>query len=254
MTAISAVVIVGLILCVVLVVADIASGDGRDVVASSAGPASAPGATAVATGGAPTTDDGGGTPAPTDPAGPCPPLTQGFAGTPQEEPSEITWERYRGLALPSSPLSGPVGGTGSVSRCFAHTPTGALIAAMQISSRALYAPDWRSVAEYQLLPGAGTDEFVTRMTSLVGTAHPGLVRDVVGLLQPAGFKFLAYSPEQAVIALAFASEGNARLQSAVYTVVWGGHDWLLQAQPDGTVSALPQRPESLDGFVPWGAE
>lgn len=254
MTAISAAVIVGLILCVVLVVADIASGDGKGTggAASSAGPppSTAPGAAPV-TGRPPAADSA---PLPTNQSGPCPPLTQGFAGTPEQEPSEIVWESYRGLALPSSPLSGPVGGMGSVSRCFAHTPTGALLAAMQISSRALYAPDWRSVAEYQLFPGTAADEFVTRMTSLVGTAPPGLVRDVTGLLQPAGFKFLAYSPEQAVIALAFGSEGNARLQSAVYTVVWGGHDWLLQAQPDGTVSALSQRPASLDGFVPWGNE
>ncbi|HSA50265.1 MAG TPA: hypothetical protein VLH10_09160 [Yinghuangia sp.] len=260
-TAISAAVICGLILCVVVVVVDIAGGGGRDgAAAQTAGPTTvpppggAPGTGGTGTGGTGNTSSGGGTPVPTQPTGPCPPLTGGFAGMPEQEPSEIDWESYRGLAMPSSALSGPVGGTGSVSRCFARTPTGALLAAMQISSRALFAPDWRSVARYQLVPGPSTDEFVTRMTSLVGTTAPGLVRDVTGLMQPAGFKFLAYSPEQAVLALVFASEGGARMQSAVYTVVWDGDDWLLQVQPDGTVGALPQRPTSLDGFVPWGKE
>ncbi|NUU26457.1 MAG: hypothetical protein HOV68_33875, partial [Streptomycetaceae bacterium] len=189
---------------------------------------------------------------PADPAQDCPPLDGGAAGVPAQQPSEIAWVDYRGLALPSSPVSGPATTEGSVARCFAHSPTGALLAVAQISAHALLAPDWRTVADLQLLPGPSADAFVTRMTSMLGTAPPASTGDVTGLLQPAGFKVLAYTDQQAVIALAFASEGKARVQTTVYTVVWGGHDWLLQAEPDGQVGAMTQRSAVLDGFVPWG--
>ncbi|UGQ12299.1 hypothetical protein LO772_01420 [Yinghuangia sp. ASG 101] len=253
MTAVSAVILACLGLCIFWVVSDILAGDHPGVVKPSDA-SQVP----VAGGDPLPANDAkpppGGVPKPNSPTGPCPVLDGGLVDTPTQEPSELEWESYRGLAMPESRFSGPVGGSGSVSRCFAHTPTGALLAAMQISSRAVLAPDWRSVAQYQILPGPAADEFISRMTSLVGTAEPGLVRDVTGLMQPAGFKFLGYSPDQAVIALAFSSESGVRMQSAVYTVIWNGDDWLLQAQPGGSVSALSQRPESLDGFVPWGKE
>lgn len=252
MTVVSGIVIGCLALCVVLVVAAIAGGGKGAAAAPTPGPRTAPGDDAPRPG--TPSPPSGGIPIARGPSGPCPALTSGPTGVPGYEPSELEWESYRGLAMPFSRSAGPKGGAGSVSRCFAHTPTGALLAATHISARALLAPDWRPIAENQFVPGPATDAFVTRMTSLVGDPTPGLVRDVTGIMQPAGFKFLGYTPEQAVVALLFASEAQARMQSAVYTVVWGGDDWLLQAQPDGTLGTMRQRPTSLDGFVPWGKE
>lgn len=172
---------------------------------------------------------------------------------PTQEPSEIEWEDYHGLAVPTSPTSGPAVFIGSVARCYARTPTGALLAAAQIAARAELAPDWPAIGAYQLEPGPATDEYIARTTRLKGTPRAGPVRDATGLMQAAGFRFLSYSDQQAVIVLAFATDGGL-LQSGVYTVVRGPYDWLLRAEPDGTVGALVQRLTSLDGFVPWGKD
>ncbi|WTX00842.1 hypothetical protein OG216_46230 (plasmid) [Streptomycetaceae bacterium NBC_01309] len=169
-----------------------------------------------------------------------------------EEPPEIVWEEYRGLALPSSPLSGPVKLEGTVARCFARTQTGALLAATQISSRAVLGVDWRSVVERQLVPGPGAEAHVKKMEGLAGTDAARSGSDVAGLLQPAGFRVLTYTADQATVALVYGSELGRRLQSMLCTVVWTSGDWFLQPEPNGEIGALVQRPDSLEGFVPWG--
>lgn len=260
-TVISWFVVGVVLLCAVLVVGDIVSGNRSGaptgpgtIAAGSPGPSGSapPGSNPRST----TTRPGsvGNAPeAALDPTAPCPQLPGGAADVPGREPAEIEWRPFRGLDLPVSVSSGPVIEQGNVARCFAHTPIGALLAAMQISVRAEFAPNWNDVVTYQLVPGPGADAYRTRMRSLIGPFETGLIGKISGRLPPAGFKFLGYTPEQAVIALAFGSEGGAQVQTSVYTVVWSGGDWLMQAQPDGALGALAQRSASLDGYVHWGA-
>lgn len=260
MTVVSIVVMACLLLSTLVVLVGIASDDrgkrsDRGIPSAAGEPAEPPEAARAAAEVGPS--GGSVSPAQTeieDPYGPCPPTGPSNDRVPTQEPSEVEWEDYHGLALPTSPTSGPLVYVGSVARCYAHSPTGALLAAAQISARALLAGDWAAVGSHQIEPGPASAEYHSRMTRLKGTTVvPRWGRDLDGLMEPAGFRFLSYSDQQAVIVLAYATEGGL-LKSAVYTVVRGTHDWLLRAEPDGSIGALVQNPSSLEGFVPWGRE
>jgi hypothetical protein len=131
---------------------------------------------------------------------------------------------------------------------FEQTPTGALIAAAQISSRFLISPgqDWRKVVKDQVAPDAGRDAYVDKRAKVtVSTVAPGTYG------QFAGFRFVTYSSETAVIQYVTRFT-NGNLQVTTDTVRWIDGDWKLQLQPDGSPSPTAQGVTSLTGFVPWG--
>lgn len=162
---------------------------------------------------------------------------------PQTAP-QATWTVYSSVALPSSPTAGPAVVTGDVARCYAHTPVGALFAAPQIDIRSVEASDWRAVVDQQIVPGPGRDAYVKDHDA--GNIETNLQGG-----QFAGFKFVTYSPSQAVIEFAFHFP-NGGYQTSTVTVIWSGTDWKLQLQPDGQDSPTYQTISSLDGFVRWG--
>jgi len=167
---------------------------------------------------------------------------------PDSPPAGVTWALFQGVALPTSSTSGPLRVAGPVYAGYAHTPTGALLAANQIGIRHVLTPGagWRQVLQQQVLPGAGRDAFsknrakVTTIDMVPGT-----------LGQLAGFRFVTYSPDVAVIQLV-SRFSTGTLQLTTSTVRWANGDWRLQLQPDGGTSPTAQRVDSLSGFVPWG--
>ncbi|MGI8682382.1 MAG: hypothetical protein ACR2JO_09725 [Mycobacteriales bacterium] len=169
------------------------------------------------------------------------------ATVPNSPPPGITWGLFQGVALPSSHSSGPTRVSGPVYAGYAHTPTGALLAAAQISSRYLISPgqDWRQVEERQVVPGPGRDVYVQKRAKVDSTSVPP---GTYG--QFAGFRFVTYSPDVAVVQFVSRfSSGN--LQVATDTVRWLDGDWKLQLQPDGSATPTVQSVSTLAGFVPW---
>jgi len=130
---------------------------------------------------------------------------------------------------------------------YAHTPTGALLAATQIGARYLISPgdDWRRVVQEQVLSGPGRDVYVEKRAKVTSSAPPGTYG------QFAGFRFVTYTPDVAVIQLV-SRFSDGTLQVSTYTVRWVNGDWRLQLQPDGGASPTLQRVDNLAGFVPWG--
>ena len=62
-------------------------------------------------------------------------------------PTGIAWQYWRTAVLPSSATAGPMVVHGDVAPCFAHSPLGALIGAVQIPTRdgaSDRAPEWQS--------------------------------------------------------------------------------------------------------------
>jgi hypothetical protein len=204
------------------------------------------------------TNDGGGAPpakqttSPPASASSAPPAATGCHPTdtdqqiPQTAPAGIEWSVIKSEAVPTSRTAGPLAVDGDVAGCFAHTPTGALIAALQIEARHLLCDDWKRVTEQQVMPGPGRDAFEKRRATITGdTTDPGTYGQV------AAYQFVTYTKDTAVIQ--FVSRfTDGTMQVSVLTVVWSNGDWRLQLQPDGADSPSSQAVQSLDGFVPWG--
>jgi hypothetical protein len=166
---------------------------------------------------------------------------------PTTTPAGVTWELFQAIAVPASAAAGPLKREGDLRSCYAHTPTGALIAATQIEPRLTYSSSWRQILDRQVMDGAGKNAFLADRKA---KGVPGVL-PAGGVAQYAGFKFVTYSPDTAVIDVANRL-GPDTWVSGISTVKWRGGDWKLEIRPDGTPSAEGQDLSSLTGYVPWG--
>lgn len=188
-----------------------------------------------------------------NPATVCPPSDGPDRTIPRAAPAGVTWSMFRSSILPLSVTVGPTRADGDVVRCFQHSPVGALIATAQISSRYAFSPDWRNIMDQSLVPGSERDtvrasrENAATAAPTANSGRPGTV------MQIAGFKFVSYADETAVIQIVRSTDDGAHLVSALYTVHWVGDDWRLQIQADGSEASMIQRESSLSGFVMWSA-
>lgn len=166
-------------------------------------------------------------------------------------PADTTWNLYRGVAMPYSAGAGPtVIEEGEVARCFSGSKQGAVLAAIHISARSLFSPLWRDVIAKQVVPGEGRDAFMRLKQRSQGSdidkRPPSDSKP-----QIAGYRFVMYSQETAVLQIVTRQPANASLQSSVVTVVRDRNDWKLQLLPDGSASPRPQQLPTLVGFREW---
>ncbi|RBM18116.1 hypothetical protein DI005_20195 [Prauserella sp. PE36] len=161
---------------------------------------------------------------------------------PTSAPADTRWELYQGFALPSSPTHGPSTVDGALASGYARTPTGALLASVNVVYRLALAPgqSWRAVAEQQVV-GDGKQAFIEQMAGADRAATSGL--------QPfAGFKFLSYDGQTAVIGTAVGTPGNYTTSTVVMR--WVDGDWRFSLT--GTDTALTQQVSDLTGYIAWG--
>jgi hypothetical protein len=191
-------------------------------------------------------------PPPLAPAGPglvAPPDAQLDQTVPTSPPTDVQWQLYQREALPYSAAAGPRTIEGAVARGYAHTPTGALIAALQIGARKLLSPGdaWRQVVDRQIVPGPGRDRLIQLRSQITVTADdPPDPR----MGQTSGFRFVTYTPDIAVIEFA-TKFGDGHMQVTTSTVRWSDGDWKELLQPDGSESPTAQAIPDLTGFVAW---
>lgn len=189
----------------------------------------------------------GGVPAAATPSGGRPEAGSAEDVVPTVAPGGVRWELYRTVALPFSDEAGPREVRGDVAAGYARTPTGALLASQQVAVRRVLAEDWRAVTDRSVAEGPGRDAWVAARARY-GRLDPPAPGE---LGQMAGFRFVDYSPDRAVIQ--FVSRfGSGRLQVVTSTVAWKDGDWRLVLQPDGGESPTAQTVGSLAGFVAWG--
>jgi hypothetical protein len=142
---------------------------------------------------------------------------------------------------------------GDVAYCFAHSPLGALIGAVQIYSRMELAigPEWEPIVYGQLVPSPGRNQ-------LVAAIEAGAKADPAGYNAPpapgsfseiAGFSFVSYSPGTAVIDLVVTKSGAYAV--APLTVSWVNGDWKLDVTPTGGLTGPAQPISSTVGYVAW---
>jgi hypothetical protein len=200
-------------------------------------------------------------PVPTTTGTPAPATTSGEA-VPVVLPADVTWVSVAGVALPVSETAGPHRHEHGLASGFAHTPTGALLAAAHLL--------------VNTTPQVGSDVFgPTLQTQVVGQHAPAMRAAVaadyralagesagggpVGSLSAAlaGVRMSAYAGNAATVDLltvAVDSTGTARFAASLVDMAWTGSDWALVAPPegrwDGVVRAVT--PSQAAAYPPLG--
>ncbi len=172
-------------------------------------------------------------------------LTDTNQTPPTSTPKDVTWQLIKGDAMPVSPSAGPGRIEGPIARCYAHTPLGALIAASQIGDRLGVASNREAIEilRRQAIPGPGVNN---NLRLLAGPE----VNDGSSDGQLAGFQFVDYTPDMAVINLANRLT-DGTFNAATFTLKWLDGDWKIKIQDSGADSSSVSQVTSLAGYVPW---
>jgi hypothetical protein len=185
-----------------------------------------------------TGSSGAGSPAPASrpaAAGGCS-LPAGSQTVPYNSPpAGTTWNQVGSMETPQAPSTlGPQRTSGVWNTCFAHSPSGALMAAFNLWAEATAA----SPSDVFHRLGLGAPANLGNNDRL----------DAQGPVQFAGYKYGSYSSTAAQIFVVIrGSQGG--LEAAGTTMHWTGSDWRYVFPPQG-VPPL-QRLSDLTGYVTW---
>lgn len=157
----------------------------------------------------------------------------------QEIPASAPVTTWKQLGTATVPFAADTFGPGAVvgdevPTCFAHNPTGALYAAGAIGGL-VSAQKFAAVADHLAAPGPGVEK----------------VRDTPSSdasVFVAGYQYLTYSEDLAVISIAFGSSNGAYVAWPM-TLEWIDGDWKVQVPEDG--NAPFSQLENLDQFEGW---
>ena len=168
---------------------------------------------------------------------------------PDSPPPGVTWQIIDTVALPFSAGAGPASVADGIPSGFAHTPTGALVAMVQIDFRHLIEPNFVAVTQADVANTPGRAKFfhLVEADRLTNPPNP----EPGTYLQLAGFQFVRYTTSTAVIQL-LTARPDGSYQVSTLSVAWDGNDWQLVLQADGTDSPNQQIVSSPVGFVLWG--
>lgn len=166
-------------------------------------------------------------------------LPDGNQSKPATTPADTKWELVGKIAAPTSPARYGPGKTASngLRSCFAHSPTGALYAAANVTTLSAIGKT-RLVLENLAVPSPERD-------AILSQSEPAPSTDTAQL---AGFAIRSYSSDQAVIDLAFRGD-NGTFVSIPVPLQWYGGDWKIIVPATGSTGA-GQIPD-LSGYIPW---
>ncbi|WP_454778734.1 hypothetical protein [Georgenia muralis] len=164
-------------------------------------------------------------------------------GTLTAAPAETDWELVGTTAAPSVEGHGPgVVEDNGFRSCFAHTPTGALLAAANVAAMGSDPALTPTVAEHLFAEGPGRDAALSAPPT--GNAGGGV------RVQIAGFRVLNYAGTEASIDLALRGS-NGVLGGQVFDLVWEDRDWKMQIAPDGQLPTDLAVLPDLTGYILW---
>lgn len=168
-------------------------------------------------------------------------LPEGNQAVPLVAP-EVEWKMERKVAVPFAPAtSGPATNIDGVHKCFAHNPSGALIAAAHMLSVA-----WQD----------GVGELVKNYA--VESMEKASVLDV---LKDKPMSPPEVAPQIKAYQIVMDNRDRARVQMVVSAqdslirglliLEWNGDDWAID--PTGVVSERGEEVSDLAGYTPWGS-
>jgi len=163
---------------------------------------------------------------------------------PHAAPPAVTWQFEADMLIPLQQAGGPaVTASNGVRSCFAHSPTGAVLATLVLLGQIRNKDLAESVLETRVLPGPG------RTRALAEVRSPS-TPEATGQVQFAGFKVMDYQRNRAIIQVA-AELNNADVASLPIRMVWSGGDWKAELMPDGSFNGevAPDVLQGLEGYV-----
>ncbi len=171
----------------------------------------------------------------------------------------LRWSDFYGVELPSSAAAGPRETSGGVAAGFAHSPLGALLAAVNIGVRAnaQWGPRIFTAAIRGQVTGPDAPALLANCQTAYDQASQG--QGATGG-RPLGdvdvaeeaFRWVTYTPEAAIIDLVSAgpgSQGTTVPASTQVEVVWAGGDWKIVAPPGGDWGNSAAELSSLSGYT-----
>lgn len=184
---------------------------------------------------------------PTTAASPAPASTKASAGgcslpsgaqtVPSMSPPQAQWGTVGSMQVPQNPaVYGPERSNGPWETCFAHDPSGALLAAMNLWAEGTAVPASQLFA--RLAIGAPKD--------LGSNAQ----LDSGGPVQFAGYLYDSYTPSKAQVAVVFRGP-EGKLLAVVTSMVWSDGDWKYLFPTNGTPAM--QVIGDLTGYVQWSS-
>ncbi|MFI6680694.1 hypothetical protein [Kribbella sp. NPDC050470] len=191
---------------------------------------------------------------PTSTVTPSGPPTPGVGGCklkkpdqriPRMAPSAVTWQFEADMLIPLQQEGGPaVMDRTGVRSCFAHSPTGAVLAAMNVLGQ-IRNPDLTDeVLATRVVPGPGRNRAITEARVSTTPRNEGKVAQFIG------FKVFDYLPDRAVLQIAVQID-ETKIASLPVTMQWYRSDWRAVLQEDGSFNGetAPDVLQSLDGYV-----
>jgi len=195
----------------------------------------------------------------TAPASPAGTAGQGQPQVPRVSLASVRWRGFYGVELPVSAQAGPYGTRGGTAAGFAHTPLGALLAAVNIGVRAN--AQWGPRIFGAVIRGQVTGPDAAALLAGCQAAYDQAAQSghIVGG-QPLGtvhvteqaFRWITYTPAAAILDLISAGPGSngATVRASVQMeVVWDGGAWKVVAPPGGDWGNSAAELSSLAGYT-----
>jgi hypothetical protein len=197
--------------------------------------------------------------APASPAGAASPGGQSQPRVPWMSLASVLWSSFYGVELPVSTQAGPFITSEGIASGFAHTPLGALLAAVNIGVRANAQWGPRIFTEVIRRQVTGPDAaalLAACQSAYDQAAQAGQVAGGQPLgpvhVTEQGFRWITYTPAAAILDLAVAGPGDsgATVRASVQMeVVWDGGDWKAVAPPGGDWGNSAAELSSLAGYT-----
>lgn len=158
-------------------------------------------------------------------------------------PPVATWTLVGTIAAPSVKGQGPgVVDTDGYRSCYAHTPTGALLAAANYTAIGSTPSLRAKFNDRAPVPGPGRDALLRK--GVQGS------NNTTTRIQIAGFRVLSYDGHQASIDLAFKTS-NGAIGGAVLPLQWANGDWKIRLGDDGSDLSQVAQIQDLNGYILW---
>jgi len=165
---------------------------------------------------------------------------------PASAPADVVWRATSVAPVPYSKTWGPYRATATgLPRCFSHSPTGAVIAAVSINTW-LFSTQWRTVLAAQVARTPGYTELLSALSSQPpdGSAQTDTV---------AGFTVAAYTATAATVEVVERSPNGGTIGCPL-SEEWINGDWRLTPRPDGTLTEDTCPAVTAAAYIPWGPD
>ncbi len=173
----------------------------------------------------------------------------------------LRWASFHGMRLPVSPADGPRRIRGGLAAGFTDTPTGALLAAVNIAVRTafLWGPAIFEPTISRQVTGPGAAALLRGQAGayqqLRAAAHVPAGQPIGrGYATEAAYRLIRYNPASAAFDVVTAGPGPNGITVLTATriaVIWRGGDWRVVAPPGGDWQTAAVTISSLSGYTPF---